>query len=366
VDPLTHGVASFALQRAFFPKAKFATVAAIVVAGLLADLDSLASLFGPAAYLAWHRNAAHSLLAAILAAPLAVLLTFAALVAFGIARWGGIVIPLGLGTASEESQDPRAAALQSARSLLFTTSLACLASALLHLLVDVCQADGVGLLWPFSSRRVCLDLLPKIDPWLLTILIAATVLPELFRLVSDEIGARTNRPRGRNGAIVGLSFALFYLGLRALLHANTVASLEAHTMAGETPHRVGAFPDSTSPFLWHSVVETQSALNLVNMRSMGGEVGYASGITTLHKPELSPILAAAQNSGAAITFVRFARFPKATVQTELEGYSVEIQDLKDQVTEEKSRVIFADINLDKSARVVWSGLQWQKDSGGGR
>lgn len=361
MDPLTHGVAAFALQRAFFPRAKFAAVVSIIVAGLLADFDSLASLFGPTAYLTWHRNTAHSLLAGILAAPLAMLLTFAALAAFGLARWGGIVIPLGGRAPSAEGQEPHALARQNAKSLLFTTFLACLTSALVHLVLDVCQSDGVGLFWPFSSRRFALDLLPTIDPWLLTILIAAILFPELFRLVSDEIGARTKRPRGRNGAIVGLSFALLYLGLRAILHANTVASLEAHTIAGETPHRVGAFPDSTSPFLWHSVVETESALNLVNMRSMGGEVSYASGVTTLHKPEPSAMLAAAQSSSAAVTFVKFARFPKAVVQNEPDGYSVEIQDLKDQATEEKSRAIFADINLDKNSRVISSELQWQKD-----
>ena len=366
MDPLTHGVASFALQRAFFPRAKFLTVAAMLVAGLVADLDSLAALSGPAAYLTWHRGAAHSVLAALFLPPLAVLLTFAALLAFGMARWGGITIPLDQAIPSAEAHPPRTAALQNARSLLFRTSLACLASALLHLVLDVCQSDGVGLFWPFSSQRLSLDVLPKIDPWLLTTLIAAIVLPELFRLVSDEIGARNKRPRGRNGAIVGLSFAFVYLGLRSLLHANTVASLEAHTIAGETPRRVGAFPDSTSPFLWHSVVETQSALNLVVMRSMGGEVGYASGVTTLHKPDPSPILAAAQNSGSAITFVRFARFPKATVETELEGYSVAILDLRDQATDENSRVIYADIHLDKNARVVWSGLQWQKDRASSR
>lgn len=366
MDPLTHGVASFALQRAFFPKAKFATVAAMLVAGLLADLDSLAALFGPAAYITWHRNATHSLLAALFTAPLAVLLSFAVLLAFGIASWGGIVIPLGKGAPSEAAQDPRTTARQDAKALVYRALLACLASALLHLALDVCQTDGISLLWPLWSRRFSLDVLPKIDPWLLTVLIAAIVLPELFRLVSDEIGARSKRPRGRNGAIVGLSVVLLYLGLRVLLHANTLTSLEARTIAGETPHGVGAFPDSTSPFLWHGIVETQSAMNLVNMRSMGGEVSYASGITTLRKPDPSPVLAAAQNSGAAIVFVRFARFPKATVQTELEGYSVEIQDLKDQVTEEQSRAIFADINLDKSAKVVSSELQWQNNSGGGR
>ena len=327
MDPLTHGVASFALQRAFFPRASWRSTIAIVVAGIVPDVDWFTASLGPADYLQWHRGPTHSLI-------FIAVLALAAFLFLHLARsnvWDGFSTP------------------------------AIAAVALLHLFLDVCQSDGVALLWPFSSRRFALDLLPGIEPWLLTVLIAAVLLPELFRLISDEIGARGKRPRGRIGAIVGLTLAALYIGLRALLHANTVAALEAHTIAGETPRRAAAFPDSTSPFHWHGVVETQSTLNLIVMRSMGGEVSYASGVTTLHKPEPSATLTAAQNSPAAVVFVRFARFPKATVQAETEGYSVEIQDLKDQAAEEKSRAIFADINLDKNSRVVSSALQWQKD-----
>jgi inner membrane protein len=366
VDPLTHGVASFALQRAFFPKAKFAATVAIILGGLLADLDRLTYLFGPSAYLAWHRTATHSVSGAIVIALVGVSLPFAALSLFGISGWGGSVIPVARGPAPRVSEDEPWGIRHGGKAFFSVILSATFVSALLHLLLDLCQSDGVALLWPFSPRRFALDALPPLEPWLLTILLAAILLPELFLLVNEEIGARAKRPRGRNGAIVGLLFAALYIGLRVLLHANAVASLEAHTMAGEMPHRAAAFPDTTSPFLWHSVVETQSALNLVTMRSMGNEASYASGVTTLHKPEPSPMLAAAQDSPAAVSFVKFARFPKAVVQTEFEGYSVEIQDLKDQATEEQSHAIFADISLDKNFRVISSELQWQKNSPGAR
>jgi membrane-bound metal-dependent hydrolase YbcI (DUF457 family) len=362
VDPLTHGVASFALQRAFFPKVRLVIVLGMILSGLLADLDWFSYLFGPSTYLAWHRTATHSLVGALVLSVIAAVLPSLLLITLGLARWGGVVIPFGRGTDARPGEDPQVAVRRDLKNAASALLLATLASAVLHVMMDLCQSDGVALLWPFSSRRIALDLLPTIEPWLLTILIAAIAFPELFRLVSDEIGARSKRPRGRNGAMVGLALAALYIGLRALAHANTVAALEAHTIAGETPHRAAAFPDSTSPFHWHGVVETESALNLVVMRSMGGEVSYASGVTTLHKPEPSPMLAAAQNSSAAVAFVRFARFPKATVQSELDGYSVEIQDLKDQTAEEKSRAVFADINLDKNFSVVSSELQWQKDA----
>jgi len=331
VDPLTHGVASFALQRAFFPRAPWRGVVAIVTAGSVLDADWFTATFGPRDYLRWHGAATHSLF----------FISAMVLAAFLLSRlakngaWYGLLAP------------------------------AVAAAALLHLGLDLVQSDGVAPLWPFSPRRFALDWLPTIEPWLLTVLIACIALPELFRLVSDEIGARSKHPRGQNGAAIGLAIAALYIGLRALLHANAVAALETRTIAGETAHRAAAFPDSTSPFHWHGVVETQSALNVVLMRSMGGEVSYASGVTTFHKPEPSPALTAAQSAEAAVEFLKVARFPKATVEAESEGYSVDIQDLKDQAGE-RSRAIFADINLDRNSRVVSSALQWQKDLGGPR
>jgi hypothetical protein len=131
-------------------------------------------------------------------------------------------------------------------------------------------------------------------------------------------------------------------------------------VSGEIPRRVAAFPDSVSPFLWHSVVETESALHLFTMRSMGGEVSYATGVTTLRKPEPSPVLTSAQSSPAAITFLKTARFPKATVEQETEGFSVEINDLKDQAMQTRTRAIFTDIVIDKNESLVSSELQWQK------
>ena len=327
MDPVTHGLASLALQRGFFPRASWRAVLAIVVAGSIADLDCFSANFGPSAYLHWHRTATHSIAFAIAVA----------LVAFLFSQF----IP--------------------ARKRMSWAGFSWIATAaLLHLLMDLLQADTVQPLWPFSTRRFSLDILPPVDPWLLVILAAAILFPELIRLVSDEIGARTKRPRGRNGAIAGLVLVLVYSGVRALFHANAAASLEARTITGEMPRRFAAFPDSASPFLWHCVVETESALHILTLRSMGGEVSYATGITTLRKPEPSLFLIAAQSSPAAIEFLKAARFPKAVLQKETEGYSVEIQDLKDLAMQTRNRAILADVNLDRSATVLSSELQWQK------
>lgn len=330
MDPFTHGLASLALQRGFFPRTSWRAVLAIVCAGVIADVDWFTASLGPATYLRWHRTATHSIAFVGVLAVATYLFSYAIQKKDALANWIGL------------------------------SWIAAGAAASLHVVMDLTQADAVAPLWPFSAKRFSLDIAPSLDPWPLTILAAAILFPELVRLVSDEIGAHTKRPRGRSGAFVGLAFALAYFALRALLHGNTTAALEARTIVGESPRRVAAFPDSASPFLWPSIVETESALHLATMRSMSGEVTFATGITSLRKPESSAVLSTAQASPAAIAFLKVARFPKATVLKEAQGYSVEIQDLKDQATEERSRAIFADINLDNSAKVISSELQWQK------
>ena len=330
MDPLTHGLATLALQRGFFPKASWRAVVAILCAGLVADIDSLSANFGPLAYLRWNRTATHSI-------------TFVLVLALAAFLFSLVL-----------RRNPRAF-----DSIGFSW-LAIAAAAALHILMDALQPDPVAPFWLFSARRFSLDISPAIDPWLLVILAAAILLPELFRLVSDEIGSYSKRPRGRNGAIAGLAFAVIYFAMRAQFHGNVTASLEARTVSGEIPRHVQAFPDPISPFLWHSVVETESALHLYTLRSMGGEVTYATGVITLRKPEPSPVLSAAQSSPAAITFLRTARFPKATVEQETDGFSVEINDLKDQAMQTPGHAILADIHLDHTAKVISSELQWQK------
>jgi len=301
----------------------------ILCAGLVADLDFLSANFGPSAYLRWNRTATHSIVF-ILVLALAAFLFSLVLRGNASVSWTGF------------------------------SWAAITAAAALHILMDIFQADPIAPFWPFSGRRFSLDISPAIDPWLMVVLAAAILLPELFRLVSDEIGSRAKRPRGRNGAIAGLAFALIYFAVRALLHGNVTAALEARTVNAEIPGRVAAFPDSVSPFLWHSVIETASALHLSTMRSMGGEVSYATGVTTLRKPEPSPVLISAQSSPAAVTFLKTARFPKATVEQETEGFSVEINDLKDQAMQTSNHAIFADIVIDRNGSLVSSELQWHK------
>lgn len=360
MDPLTHGLASYALKRSFFPRAPFLTTVVILISGVAADLDWLSYLFGPSAFLTWHRTFTHSLLGSIVIAA-AVGLFSALLGVIGLFAFGGFVLPLGR-IEGRTGEEIHTLARRETRKLLFVLPFAGLCSALLHLAMDACQSEGVSLLWPFRENRIALDWLPNFDPWILAILLLAILLPELFLLVSGEIGARTKRPRGRNGAIVGLVALVLYVGLRATLHANAVATLHSTTYSGESPRRIAAFPDAASPLTWHGVVETSSALHLVEVSAVPGAFFSSDTATTVYKPADSPLLEAARNTPAARHFLKFARFPKATVEHETAGYSVEIRDLRYAAMRQTFGVIEVNVNLNTAGQVTFQELEWQKDA----
>ena len=68
MDIVTHGLASFAVARGFFPRANRPAILSAVLAGTIANIDWLSSYFGPSAYLTWHGTYTHSVLTAILIA----------------------------------------------------------------------------------------------------------------------------------------------------------------------------------------------------------------------------------------------------------------------------------------------------------
>src|SRR2546422_7220663 len=131
--------------------------------------------------------------------------------------------------------------------------------------MDVCQRTALDLFWPFSTRRFALDWLPHLDLWILGILLAGTLLPMLSRLVTEEIGAKSKGPRGKVGASLSLATTILYIVLRFVLHGNAVAALESRTYRGESARKAAAFAESGSPFRWHGIVETESALHDVEI-----------------------------------------------------------------------------------------------------
>jgi len=329
VDIASHALSSFALARAFFPRRRWPVVLGMLFAGTVADVDRLSALFGPAAYFAVRRTLTHSVLGTLLIIALAVL----------FARY-----------LSKKQVEPLSA-------LFPPFALA----AALHIVLDLFQSEGLALLWPFRPTRFAMDWLPNIDPWILAILIAGILVPELFRLVSSEIGVKDKAPRGRNGAIVALAAITVYVGARATLHSGSVTSLEPHSYRGESARRVGAYPDAFSILTWHGVVETQSLLCQVDVPTVSGKSFDPETADCLHKPEASPELDAAQKTRVAREYLQATPFPRATVAKTQDGYEVVLRSMRDRAEGETRHRVAARILLDSKSGISSEDLVWLSD-----
>lgn len=360
MDIVTHGLASLAVARALFPRAGKLGIASAVLAGCLADLDRAARYFGPAAAVTWRFTYFHSVLAAIFFP--VVLIIFPAFWAAAPMGSGAVLVGLGkLRDGEAIPEDPGAARrfVLGRVVLYFFAAPAC--AALLHIAMDACQSDGVMLLWPLRTKRFAADWLPSIDPWILTILIAAIALPELFHLVNAEIGSRSKKPRGRTGAILGLALVFAYIGARGMLHTNAVALMESRTFHGEAARRASAYPESLSLITWHGIAETESALNEIDVSVFAAATFDADTSVRIYKPQPSPALEAARNTRAAQQFLAIAQVPKASVEKTDVGSVVILRDMRYVAAGETQREIAALIELDPENKVTSQELVWARD-----
>ena len=350
MDIVTHGLASFAVARGFFPRAGKLAIVSAVVAGTIANIDWFSSYFGPSAFLTWHETYTHSILVAILIS------------AVSLAIFIAKIFKTGLGVETEAPKSNSVSIdVRSLRMLILGTFLLPLCAAVLHIAMDACQSNGVALFWPFSSRRFAADWLPGLDPWILTILIACIALPELLGLVSSEIGAKSKKPRGQTGALIGLALVFVYVGARATLHSNVLATMESRTFHSETPRRVSAFPESLSILTWHGIVETESALNEIEVSAFTPDTFDPDSSMRQFKPDPSPALDAARNTVVAKRFLATAQIPKASLEKTETGYIVVLRDLRYAAAGETQHEIAAVIELDGSNKVTSQELVWARD-----
>ena len=321
-------MASYALKRAAFPHISRPGTVAMLLLGTFADLDLFLSQSSPSNYLDWHRTYLHSLVSALLLTALA----------------SAVVLRLRPGQSTPQIRP---------LSLVF----AILAAAALHLVLDLGQSLGIELLWPFTRRRFFLDWLPKPDLFIFAILLAAILLPGLAGLVTEEIGAKAKGPRGRVGAILGLAAMAVYIGARALLHANAIATLDARTYHGESARRLAAFPEGPWLFTWLGVVETERALAEVTVFLTPGSSFDPDSARMAHKPEPSEPLEAALRTATAHRFLVVARFPKASIERTPQGYRIELRAFPYGSWAAGSRVM-AVIGSDASGKVLEESLAW--------
>jgi membrane-bound metal-dependent hydrolase YbcI (DUF457 family) len=327
MDPVSQVLLSITVSRAGFERLTRLAMPMLIVSSMALDLDLLSAIGGPRAYLEGRCTATHSIAGAVF---------IAAVIAsvFTIAGRKHATMPIRFSRA-------------------FTV---CLAGALFHIALDFAGSYGVKLFWPFSGRWFALDLIAPIDPWLLLFLLAGILLPALFRLITDEIGAKHKSRSVARGAIAALALLIIYSGMREILHMRALQMLDSRLYRGEPPITEGSFPDSVSPFKWYGVVVTEHALIRVDVPILGSQFDPDSG-RPYFKPEPSAALEAARATPTASLFLSFARFPRAHIEQTDAGSHVEITDLRFDVHSPPGRVTSAVIDLTPQAQITKEELK---------
>ena len=327
MDIFTHTLTGWALACAGAGRAAPYGTLALVVAANISDIDYAYALGGPLSYLARRGTWSHSLLGA-------------AGLAAGVALLFWLLVRR----------------RQPAPHLLRNLLLVCQLGAFSHWALDGASASGIQLLYPFSETFYALDWLPAVDLWLVALLLLGLLLPILFRLISEEIGARRSESGVRWGAGLALAACVLLVAGRGALHSDAEAQLDSRLYRGRTPLRVPSFPTPISPLPWPGTVETDGTYETVAIRFLCVQ-RRGSANRTYYKPEDSPTLKAALATHTAKVFMARARFPHLMVIPQPQGWQVRIQDIQYASDASGLRRPIAWIELDESNQVLSEGLR---------
>jgi len=234
-----------------------------------------------------------------------------------------------------------------------------LIAALSHLPLDYSTAYGIRLFEPFNYRWYTWDIVYIVDPIIWALLIAGLTLPALFRLINEEIGARSRGPQGRAGAITALVCLLLIWGFRDYQHRRAISAMESFMYRGATPQRVGAYPYMINPFRWHGVVETADFFETIPVNSLDPEIDDA-GARLFYKPEETEVLNVAKATYFGRVYLDWAVFPyvqQQKLEGQTRGYFVDFQDLRYTYPESSGRTALGGyVLLDPDLHVLMQGM----------
>lgn len=264
MDTLTHALSGALLARATAPKdAPAGFLKRRVAAGFLAcaspDLDIVALLFGPLAYLENHRGVTHSLVMVPL---------WALLYSWILARI---------------LREPRGA-----RALFGLTAM----SLALHIAEDLITTYGTMILAPFSSWRAQIGTTFIIDLWFSGIIIAGLAASAVLR-------------RSRWPAVAGCALLAGYVGFQYLQREKAAEFGERYALEqGLRGASVNVQPRPVSPFNWTVFVSDAEVhrfahVNLVReapLRYREGD-GFIAKLDSMYQPLTSAHWAARSRYG---------------------------------------------------------------------
>lgn len=314
----------------------------LVVAGIAPDLDYASYFGGPESFLRWHRTVLHSLFGAA-----ALACVMAAAFCAAESKWPPPV-----------SSRSRAGKLYS--PLKFAPALAvCAIGVACHIVLDIVSGSGLQLLWPFRIHWFRWPLITDFDPWILLLLIAGIVFPQLFRLIREEVASGKKAARGSAGAIVTLLLLASYLAGRAYLHERAVDLLLSSEYQGREPLAAGAFPSSADPFEWRGVVATDTTIEEIDVPAAGAAAFNSDRSVTHYKPPDSPALARGENTAAAQRFLKYAAFPFATLSRREDGYRFELRDFRFPSGDTGAENIIVRVDLTSASQIVREEFRYE-------
>ena len=321
--------------------------ATLTLAAEAPDLDVFSRFGGSAFALNHHRGFTHSFLGVPLVA--------AAVVGFVylLWRWRG-----------RKTRNPN---LPPRWGLLF--AYACLAG-LSHILLDFTTSYGVRPFWPLSERWISWDIVYIVEPVLLVVLILGLIVPALFALINEEIGAREKgpyaQPPGRLAATLALLGVFAYWGLCDYEHRRAVAALQARNYKEADAIRVSAYSYMTNPFRWHGVVETPAFFATMDVDSLAPAVDPGAQMQIRYKPEETPVTLAAKKTYLGRVYLSWAAYP-VTETEQLQNdpvdnthaaYVVRFRDLRYDYPGRSGRATLgAKVFLNRDLQVVKNGLE---------
>lgn len=335
MEPVTHFLTGACLGRAGLNRRTALATATLTLAAEAPDLDVLGSVKGSLFGFAHHRGFTHSFL--------------------GLVPVSGVVVGLIYVIWRLRGRKTRNPDLPPRWGVLF---LYAYLAGLTHILLDYTNNYGVRPFWPCSEKWYSRDIVFIADPIILGMLVAGLVLPGLFSLVNEEIGARRKGPAGRLAATLALLGVVALWAVRDYEHSRAVHALEARIYEGADPLRVSAYPNWRSPFEWAGVVETPNFYATMLVDSIAPEVDPQGRMQILYKPDETPATLAAKKSYLGRVYLDWAKYPVTeTEMLESGGYLVRFRDLRFQYPGSARRgVLEAGVELDRNLNVVSEGI----------
>jgi len=219
-----------------------------------------------------------------------------------------------------------------------------------HLLLDFTNNYGIRPFFPFDPHWYAASIVFIFDPLIFLLLLAAVVIPSIFRLVSSEVGSRRQPFAARGWAIAALVCIVCIWSFRAVQHQHALQiamaqSAEAPVMASPTPpsddstltqpqtvlpdapppvylqaQRALASPDPINPFRWFTVTDFGPLYQLGEVNTRQGS--SVPGQRTQPKLNPTPALLAAEASPLGRVYLDWSPMPFLTVLPPTAGSSI--------------------------------------------